>query len=227
MINWDYISYDISKAQKDFNQITVESTSIKPINPSEEFLKLREQLIEARDEVFEEYGFDTANKLDYKFDLTFGLKLYKYLNKHIGFTNRMASNDAIWRYLSLKVIPDIVHSRWQLNEDHFFKVSRRIWLKTIWWYIHLSWQGNEDATYETLKNNSTDTILQLVERPGIGYNVALYREVMKQYAKYEDKDRTLFRRVLVLNTARIVTISPELVEGGIQGYVEDLFKTVN
>ena len=38
-------------------------------------------------------------------------------------------NDDLWRYVSIKIIPDIVHSRWGFNEDHFFKTSRRIWLK--------------------------------------------------------------------------------------------------
>ena len=49
---------------------------------------------------------------------------------------------------------------------------------------------------------------------------------MLQYSTFEDKSRDLFRRVLKLNTARLLTISPELVEGGLQGYVSDLFETV-
>ena len=68
--------------------------------------------------------------------------------------------------------------------------------------------------------------MQLVERPGIGYNVEMYRELMKQYNSYSDSSRQLFRRVLKLNTARLLTTSPELVEGGIPQYVEDLFKAV-
>lgn len=226
MINWDSIAYDINKASVDFGRLEVRATSIEPINPRIEFLDLRSQLIKARDKVFEEYNFDIANKLEYLFDLTFGLELYQILNQHAGFTNRVATNDDVWRYLSICVIPDIVHSRWSLNSDHYYKIPRRIWLKTIWWYVHLSWRGTVDETYKILKNNTTDTILQLVERPGIGYHIEMYRELMLQYSSYKDTSRDLFRRVLKLNTARLLTTSPEFVDGGIQRYVTDLFKDV-
>ena len=224
MINWESIIYDINKANKDFEKLQVNSTSVEPINPRNEFIELRQQLIKARDDIFEAHNLDKANKLEYSFDLLFGLEVYQILNEDIGFTNRVATNDDVWRYLSICVIPDIVHSRWSLNADHFYKISRRIWLKTIWWYIHLSWRGNKEDTYEILKDNSTDTILQLVERPGIGYYTEMYRELMLQYTNYEDKSRNLFRMVLKLNTARLLTISPELVEGGISGYVSSLFE---
>ncbi len=225
-INWSDIQYDIGSATMDFEKLKIMSQKVEPINLTEQFEELRIKLIEARDELYEQNSFDFSDKLDYKFDLMFGLKLYSILSEEIGFTQRVASNDDVWRYLSVKVIPDIVHARWQLNEDHFYKIPRRIWLKTLWWYIHLSWMGNQERTYEILKNNSTDTILQLVERPGIGYYVMLYRELMSQYSKYDDTSRQLFRKVLKLNTARLLTTSPELVEGGILSYVDDLFKSI-
>ena len=87
--------------------------------------------------------------------------------------------------------------------------------------------GNSEDTFKLLENNTTDTILQLVERPCIGYNVEMYRELMKQYYEYNDSSRQLFRRVLKLNTARLLTTSPELMEGGIPQYVHDLFEAVN
>lgn len=225
MIRWGQIRYDINSAAHDFNKLQVQAEAVVPIKPRDEFLELRKQLIEARDEIFEQNNLDKANKLDYHFDLQFGLRLYEILNEQIGFTNRVATNDDAWRYLSICVIPDIVHSRWSLNADHFYKTPRRIWLKAIWWYIHLGWRGNAEETYEVLKENTTDTILQLVERPGIGYYIPMYREVLRQYAEVEDTSREIFRRVLKLNTARLVTTSPELVEGGIPAYVKDLFDT--
>ncbi|MEB7852929.1 hypothetical protein BUY92_10160 [Staphylococcus equorum] len=224
MINWDNINYDLGKATKDFAYLSVESKGIVPIKPFDEFLSLREELIAIRDEVFDELGLDNVNKLGYTFDLAFGIKIYKLLNSEIGFNNRVAVNDDVWRYLSIKVIPDIVHARWEFNDSHFYKDTRRIWLKTIWWYIHLSWQGNEEDTLKILKNNSTDTIMQLVDRSGIGYNIELYREIMKEYQNYND--RKLFRRLLILNVARILTMSPDLVEGGIERYVKDLYESV-
>lgn len=226
MINWSAIKYDINSAKKDFECLVVKSKSVEPISVNEKFIELRKSLIAARNDIFEEHGMDSANKLDYNFDLLFGLKLYEILNESIGFSNRIATDDDVWRYLSVCIVPDIVHSRWSLNADHFYKTPRRIWLKTIWWYIHLSWQSDSKQTYEILKNNSTDTILQLVERPGVGYYVEMYREIMLQYHRYGDSDRDLFRNILKLNTARIMTTSPELVEGGVKQYVTELFETV-
>lgn len=226
MINWENINYDLNNAKRDFDKLQVLSKEIAPIDVPNEFEELRQKLLKARDDIFKEYQLDGVEKLDYKFDLLFGIRLFEILNENIKFYNRDAMNDDLWRYLSIKLIPDIVHSRWGFNEDHYFKTSRRIWLKTIWWYINLSWTGNIERTYRLLENNTTDTILQLVERPGIGYNVEMYRELMKQYNSYSDSSRQLFRRVLKLNTARLLTTSPELVDGGIPQYVEDLFKAV-
>lgn len=227
MINWENINYDINNAKRDFDKLQVLSTEIAPIETPNEFEDLRQKLLEARDDIFLEYQLDGVEKLDYKFDLLFGIRLFEILNENTKFYNRDAMNDDLWRYISIKIIPDIVHSRWGFNEDHFFKTSRRIWLKTIWWYINLSWMGNSEDTFKLLENNTTDTILQLVERPGIGYNVEMYRELMKQYYEYNDSSRQLFRRVLKLNTARLLTTSPELMEGGIPQYVHDLFEAVN
>lgn len=226
MINWDGISYDINQASKDFSLLEVNRTSVDDIRLIPEFVEIRNKMIDARDNLYDEYGFDSSSKLDYKFDLLYGIELYKILDEDCGFSNRVASNDDIWRYISIKVIPDIVHARWGLNEDHFYKTSRRIWLKTIWWYIHLSWSGSSEMTYKILKDNSTDTILQLVERPGIGYHVDMYRELMKQYSYHDDPSRQLFRRVLKINTAKLMTVNPEVVPGGVEKYVSEMFELV-
>ncbi|ERF48444.1 MULTISPECIES: hypothetical protein [unclassified Staphylococcus] len=226
MINWENINYDLNKAKKDFDLLEALPQEIAPIEIPEEYVVLRQEILKARDDIFLAYSLDGVEKLDYKFDLLFGIKLYEILNENIKFYNRDAMNDDIWRYLSIKIIPDIVHSRWGFNEDHYFKTSRRIWLKTIWWYINLSWTGDSETTFNLLEKNTTDTILQLVERPGIGYNVEMYRELMKQYKGYDDSSRDLFRRVLKVNTARLLTTSPELIDGGIPQYVDDLFKAV-
>lgn len=224
MTKWENLIYDISASNRDFLKLEIHAESVTPIEPAREYNELRTQLISIRDKVFEEQGFEKDNKLDYRFDLAFGLELYELLNENKGFSNRVATNNDIWRYLSIKVIPDIVHARWGLNADRYYKSPRRIWLKTIWWYIHLSWMGTKEETYEILKDNTTDTVVQIVERPGIGYYVNVYRELIKQYKEFDDSSRDLFRSVLKINTARLQTTSPELVEGGIPNYVKELFE---
>lgn len=223
IIRWENINYNSQQAKEEFESMEISTRSFNPIILDSNFQELRDKLIQSRNYVFEEYNLEYVNKLDYKFDLLYGLEIYKILNSHIGFSNRVATSDDIWRYLSVKVIPDIVHSRWGWSQERYFATTRRIWLKSIWWYIHLAWKGDSESTYEILKGNTTDTILNLVERPGLGYYVEVYRELMNQYYNYEDKSRELFRAVLKLNTAKLLTTSPELVEGGINKYVHSLF----
>lgn len=224
MIDWEQINYDISKATKDYDDLNISITNL-PINLSSDMQNLRQKITGARDELYDKYDLDAVDKLGYDFDLRFGLKLYNILSEEVGFTNRTATNDDVWRYLSIKVVPDIVHSRWGKNEVRSL-TSRRIWLKNLWWYVHLSWAGNSDATYKLLENNTTDTIVQLVERPGIGYYTELYRELMRQYANIDDSSRNVFRRALKLNTALLPVTYPELMDGGIEAYIDYIFSKV-
>lgn len=220
MVSWP--SYTLGQAKKDFDLLN--SENMTQVQLSDEFQVIRDKLINARDVIYDKYDFDYGINDKYAFDLEFALSLYEILNPYIE--NRDIYLDDVWRFLSIKVIPDIIHARWNLNEERYFNPSRRIYLKQLWWYVHLSWNQDRDSTYELLKNNSADTIMNLVERSGLGYNVDLYREIMKQYSQHPDKDRSLFRRVMVLNTARSKIVSPALVEHGVSGYVTQLFKDV-
>ena len=225
MLNWEQINYDITKSEIEYNSLNNMNPATIASNLNSEFKRIRELLIQSGDDIFDEWHLDTAENLGYDFDLLFAIRLYDILGLNNNFSNRAASNDEIWRFLSIRVIPDIVHSRWGMNEARYM-TSRRIWLKNLWWYIHLSWNGDTERTYEILKNNTTDTVLQLVERPGVGYYVSLYREIMLRYSCINDPSRTLFRKVLKLNTALLPVTYPELISGGIKEYVSYLFRKV-
>ncbi|WP_080847930.1 hypothetical protein [Cytobacillus gottheilii] len=166
----------------------------------------------------------------YDIDLYTGLAIYEVLNENFGFNERLASQDDIWRYLSIVIIPEVVYKRHGLKAGRYYENPRRIWLKSLWWYIHLSWQNTRKLTFDVLKNNTTDTVAQLVERTGInGYRVDFTRELMSvfhyDYLDVVGTQRTiLFRRVLKLSTARTKIIEPSLVEGGINTYVKGLFE---
>ena len=116
MINWEQINYDITKATVEYNSLN----NINPIaittNLNSEFKHIRKLLIQARDDIFDEYYLDATEKLGYNFDLLFAIKLYEILGTNNNFCNRVASDDNVWRFLSIRVIPDIVHSRWGVNE---------------------------------------------------------------------------------------------------------------
>ena len=172
------------------------------------------------------------NSLGYNLDVCFGSAIYEYLKQKRWFTERIASDDGFWRYLSLKVVPDLVGERWEnTNEDHYYSKPSRIWLKTLWWYIHLSLKEQGiNATREMLlsDNFSTDTILNLVERTGrYGTNTEVYRAIMSHYSVIEEVSEKDFRKVMKLNTAKAMVVEPVFSQGGISGYVESLFKELS
>lgn len=126
-----------------------ESFRVDDFDPS--YLKLRNKVIAV-------YQVAKPNG-GYAIDVNIGLCLYDELCAANGFTNVLANDDDVWRYLSCTVFPDITHLRYppsktdaaegrRLNSKRFYAHTRRIWLKTLWWYIHLSWQGNAEATKE-------------------------------------------------------------------------------
>ena len=157
------------------------------------------------------------------------------MNSHIGFNLALASDDDIWRYLSCIVFPDITYLRYpkpgkgdgRLNKKRFYSHTRRIWVKTLWWYIYLSWQGSREATYDVLKDFGVDTISDFIERPGKGYRVDLFRELMKQYSTIDSKSAELFNRIQKQNLVNCRTVEPALTENAEEGYVTGLFKQLN
>ena len=218
-----------------------------PESLNEDYTNLRKEIVEAHKKATEEVNTEASfkSKKEYFTDLKFGIYLFTILKKY-GFSVRMASNDQVWMYLCVKVFPDIVHSRYpgmriktengivykNINEERFWKTRRRIYLKVLWWYIYLSMQLKEDGTedlektFDVLAGNSTDEIVQIVERSGpAGYRVDVYRELMRFYAGNRDKyDNKTFRQVMVLNTAKTQIVEPLLMTGGIETYVRGLFE---
>jgi len=225
--NYRWQTLDRKNSQESFEKLV--ANDFKPyqeISPLRELIAslLRKALSDLNSSDLEN---NSSDKSRYMMDLDTGLILHTHLNP-LEFGLRNAANDGVWRYMSLKELPDLVHVRWGTNEDHFWRKPRRIWLKSMWWYVHLSWQGDEFSTRKILekKNRSTDTILQLVERSGTGgYRIDLYREIMRQTAINEISTAE-FRSIMLLNTARLASVEPEFHEGGIRGYVHSLIERV-
>ena len=190
----------------------------------------RKDLIDTFKAALEESG----GKMSYILDLRVGLKLYSLLPIGKDFTVTQANDDDIWRYISVKVMPDITYLRYpdpekavadsdgRLNHKRFYAATRRIWLKTLWWYVYLSWQGNEEATFTVLKDNSVDNINKLIETPGRGYRLNLYRTMMSEYARTGPHTSKEFAAITKMNNAKCVLIEPALTEGAEKGYVHRL-----
>ncbi|WPP01159.1 hypothetical protein SFA35_07315 [Pseudomonas sp. HR96] len=160
------------------------------------------------------------------YDIRVGLALYQVL-ADAGISIRTAADDGWWRFLSLRVLPDLVKSRWDgAPPVRFWKGRSRIWLRAMWWTVHLTWQGNQENTRRVLESVTTDTVVQLVERPGKGgFRIELTRLIfsMRQHRK---PSQDQFRAIMKLNTAQIVLKEPAFCDGGLHGYVDALFTDV-
>lgn len=204
-------------------------------NQGEFYKKLRLDILKMSNTILVE-NFRYNGNVDFviskkaEYDLLFGLQLYEYITNELRVEMKDISNIEFWIYLSVLVVPDIISMRWDYSAfARFFSVNNRIYLSTIWWYIHLSWQGSVDKTKEILIGNTTDEILNLVDRTSVdGYRVDLYREIMKEFSKIDNikikgKDRSMFRKIMTLNVSLLPTIEPTLMEGGNEAYVKYLF----
>lgn len=246
---WDAMSHD------EFDSLM---NNFHPAVNSEFYCSIREHLISKWHELNQ-----SNNNSKYYIDLHFGKELFSLLNSpKYGLTPRIASNDQVWIYLSIEVIPDIIASRYRkedadsstdedppaviknVNRTRFLS-KRRIYPKTLWWYFYLSLQNDSsgnpdlDATEKILSLNTTDEIVQLVERAGTrGYRPELYRQIMLYYYQHRENNTSdnqyekfctteIFRKVMVLNTAKLSLMEPMLCLGGYKGYTEELFGYFN
>lgn len=160
------------------------------------------------------------------YDMRVGLALYQVLAE-AGIDIRTAADDGWWRYLSLRVLPDLVKSRWDTAPPvRYWQGRSRIWLRALWWTVHLTWQGSEEKTRKVLEGVTTDTVVQLVERPGKGgFRVDLTRMIFSM-RKLRTPSQEQFRAIMKLNTAQIVLKEPIFCTGGLVGYVDTLFDSV-
>lgn len=156
------------------------------------------------------------------YDVAVGLALYRILGE-AGLDVRTASDDGVWRFLSLRVVPDLVAARWpNAPAARFWRSRSRIWLRVSWWLIHLAWQETEEQTRAVLSDVTTDMVVQLVERPGRGgYRVELTRALFRERNRRKfSQDK--FRALMKLNTARVLVTEPWFCDDGIVGYVREL-----
>lgn len=230
-MEWEKIS---KKYAEEYYDEMFEDKEIPLIDYENKYQDLRILIKKAYKESLIDIGVNEENLMQYKniykFDCIFGIRLYHiFSDGKYEIRENIASDDGIWRYIQMFVVPEIISSRWGIeNRDRFYKISRRLYLKILWWYVYLAWNENLEETKRIIMDdvNTSDTLAQLVERSGRdGYRIELYREIMKR--KVEEKINTQeFRRLMVLNSARVKIINPYLVDGGISQYVNDLIKDI-
>ncbi|MCV2231838.1 hypothetical protein N7548_03250 [Acholeplasma manati] len=200
---------------------------------SDEYKQIRIEIMK----IFEKY----KNLKGYEFDYRFAVDFYIIMNEIKTFKPYLTNYD-YWRYICLDVAPEVIDFRHPIDDpykestkEYYYKKNLRMYFPTLYWYVHLSWQNTREETLKALEDNTTDTILNLVERPGKkGISIDLFRKIMYYYYHVDKKDRkvidsidnksySLFRRVMILHLSKLNTIIPNKYREGIDGYVRMLF----
>ena len=81
-------------------------------------------------------------------------------------------------------------------------------------------------TFEVLKNNATDNINKLIETPGRGYRLKLFRSMMLEYSKTDLHTTDDFLAFTKLNNAKCVSVEPALTFGGEREYARKLLDEI-
>jgi hypothetical protein len=214
---------NLKLSQRHFDEM-VKSDAFLPDMSSPEMEEVRRQIL-AIVSLYDSTARSNASGPG-AYDMKVGLALYRVLAE-AGMDIRTAADDGWWRFLSLRVLPDLVKSRWDSAPPvRYWKGRSRIWLRAMWWTTHLTWQGSEENTRKVLESVTTDTVVQLVERPGKGgFRIDLTRLIFKM-RRLRKPSQDQFRAIMKLNTAQIVLKEPLFCEGGLFGYVDALFADV-
>ena len=214
---------NLKLSQRHFDEM-VKSDAFLPDMSSPEMEEVRRQLL-AIVSLYDSAAISNASGPG-AYDMKVGLALYRVLAE-AGMDIRTAADDGWWRFLSLRVLPDLVKSRWDSAPPvRYWKGRSRIWLRATWWTVHLTWQGSEESTRKVLESVTTDTVVQLVERPGKGgFRIDLTRLIFRM-RRLRKPSQDQFRAIMKLNTAQIVLKEPLFCEGGLFGYVDALFADV-
>ena len=94
-----------------------------PVSEFEEsFSDFRKELLN----VFKSALEETNGKMTYLLDLRVGLKIYELLPLCKNFTLVQANDDDIWRYISVKVMPDITYLRYPDPEKEVLKSNLQV-----------------------------------------------------------------------------------------------------
>ena len=202
--------------------------------PDGDYAVFRNDMKKAWSDVKEKFQ-ESDSRYSYLRDVAFSIKLYERLSND-GFGIWEASDDDIWRFMSLKVLPDMVKERWAgWREEYFYSKKWGIWFKVLWWYVFLTMQqdgaGKFDGerTFEVLKDNTSDMPIQLFSRFGKGFRPEFTRKLFARFQSHcsangikgTDKE-SLFRRLMKQYTMTSLTIEPEVM--GVDAYIDYLFR---
>lgn len=134
-------------------------------------------------------------------DIDSGLSILmheKLVSNNIMPTPSEASDILMWSFFNICIIPDIIiwrfiNSEKIVNKDRFCS-KRRNYGGYLWWSAFIFKDDDKLEPWGILKSLSIDSIVQMIERPGVGYNKDFLRELARKIVNSTEEDKTKLLR---------------------------------
>lgn len=114
------------------------------------------------------------------FDVLAAIQLHRRLSIH----PHEASKDGVWEFFTCVLLPDVV--RWRFpgsgvtSDERFLGGVRNVFAR-LWWRAYLLFEPSHYDPYRLLKFLNEDEIVQITERPVIGFNQRLTRFTVEAF----------------------------------------------
>ena len=174
---------------------------------------LREGLVS----VAEEFGFGTheARATQAKFDAALGAWLVQQPILRTG----DALRDDVWSFIGVVMAPDIVHWRFGKSRERYLGGVRNTFQR-LWMRARVLDRGEEaEDRWGLLDLLTEDALVQITERPSIGADAVLSRELAEAWVRasswlgrsqMEDVMRLAILRLRIRNEIRNLSLLPKL-----------------
>lgn len=110
-----------------------------------------------------------------------------WLAQHVLFQTGEALRDDIWSFIGVVMAPDIVHWRFGSSRERYTGGIRNA-LQRLWMRARVLDRGAESQDRWGLLDNLTeDALVQITERPSIGADAVLSRELAEAWVRASDR----------------------------------------
>lgn len=187
----------------------------------EKLQELREQMMSLAGE----YGFPEEGSVESRAE--FDVEAGHFLVTSTGMVPGEAARDAVWDYLSLVLMPDIVRWRFPTGKLERFRGRARGTFWRLWWRTHILGPEGKDAR-PLIRALSEDTMVGIIERPQIASDHRLARSIASAAVKAREQgeipSEALTRQAIKVLRQYLPLLRLEMfTEEEVEEYVTGLF----
>lgn len=165
------------------------------------------------------------------FDILVSIQLHRQLRIH----PHEASKEGVWEFFTCVLLPDVV--RWRFPgsgktvEERFLGGARNVFSR-LWWRAYLLSDTNQPDPYRFLKYLSEDELVQITERPLLGFNERLSKLTVEAFMEIMDRHKRAPRMELMrefqkhLNRAAPLMSFDAMDDADLRSWIRALFSKV-